>query len=116
LSWFSLLGEERNALFESAADVETIVDPKEAAEFAGLRYVSDARPGISRRLTGKGFTYTLADGSNLAEADVLKRINSLAITARLDRCLDLPACRRTHSSDRPGCQGLKAVSLPPAVP
>jgi len=36
-------------LFESAADVPTIVDPKDAAESAGLRYVSDARPGIRRR-------------------------------------------------------------------
>jgi hypothetical protein len=27
-------------LFESAADVQTIVDPKDAAESAGLRYVT----------------------------------------------------------------------------
>ena len=53
------------ALFESAADVQTIVDPKDAAESAGLRYVSDARPGIRRRKSGKGFTYTRADGSGL---------------------------------------------------
>src|SRR3954466_13559486 len=68
-----------NALFESAADVQTIVDPKDAAESAGLRYVSDARPGIRRRKSGKGFTYTRADGSRLTERDVLRRIKSLAI-------------------------------------
>src|SRR3954470_21887109 len=67
------------ALFESATDVHTIVDPKEAAESAGLRYVSDTRPGIGRRKSGKGFTYTRADGSRVAEADVLRRIKSLAI-------------------------------------
>jgi DNA topoisomerase I len=66
-------------LFESAADVQTIVDPKEAAESAGLRYVSDNRPGIRRRKSGKGFSYTRADGSRLTEADVLGRIKSLAI-------------------------------------
>jgi DNA topoisomerase-1 len=67
------------ALFESAADVQTIVDPKEAAACAGLRHVSDARPGIRRRKSGKGFTYTRPDGSRVTEADVLRRIKSLAI-------------------------------------
>jgi DNA topoisomerase I len=59
--------------------VQTIVDPKEAAESAGLRYISDTRPGIRRRKSGKGFTYTRGDGSRLTEADVLRRIKSLAI-------------------------------------
>ena len=66
-------------MFDSAADVLTIVDPKDAAESAGLRYVSDARPGISRRKSGKGFTYIRADGSKLSEAAVLRRIKALAI-------------------------------------
>jgi DNA topoisomerase I len=72
-------GGKGNALFESAADVQTIVDPKDAAEFAGLRYISDTRPGIRRRKSGKSFTYTRADGSRLTEPDVLSRIKSLAI-------------------------------------
>jgi DNA topoisomerase-1 len=67
-------------LFESvAADVQTIVDPKDAAESAGLRYVSDGRPGIRRRKSGNGFAYFRADGSRLTESDVLRRIKSLAI-------------------------------------
>jgi DNA topoisomerase-1 len=65
-------------LFDSAADVQTIVDPKDAAESAGLRYVSDTRPGVRRRKSGKG-TYTRADGCRLTEANVLSRIKSLAI-------------------------------------
>jgi DNA topoisomerase-1 len=65
-------------LFESATDAQTIVDPKDAAESAGLRYVSDARPGIRRRKSGKGFIYT-KDGSKLTEVDVLRRIKALAI-------------------------------------
>lgn len=64
---------------DSAPDVETIVDPKEAAEIAGLRYVTDARPGIRRKRAGKGFSYTRADGSKLTERDVLRRIKSLTI-------------------------------------
>ena len=64
-------------LLESPANVATIVDPKDAAETAGLRYVSDARPGIRRKKAGSGFTYTRADGSKLFEKDVLKRIKAL---------------------------------------
>jgi DNA topoisomerase I len=66
-------------LFESAADAQTIVDPRDAAESAGLRYVSDTRPGIRRRRSGKGFSYARADGSRVTEADILRRIKSLAI-------------------------------------
>jgi DNA topoisomerase-1 len=65
-------------LFEST-DVQTIVDPKDAAESAGLRYVSDARPGICRKKSGKGFNYTRADGSKLSEGDVFRRVKALAI-------------------------------------
>ena len=32
---------------------EAVVDPKEAAEHAGLTYVSDERPGIRRRKVGR---------------------------------------------------------------
>jgi DNA topoisomerase-1 len=66
-------------LLESLDNVETIIDPKDAAESAGLRYVSDARPGIRRKKAGTGFNYIRADGSKLTEKDVLKRIKALAI-------------------------------------
>src|SRR4029079_18124022 len=63
----------------ASVEIETIVDPKGAAETAGLRYVTDARPGIPRRKSGKGFTYARADGSKLTEPEVLQRIKALAI-------------------------------------
>jgi DNA topoisomerase-1 len=56
-----------------------IADPRRAAEAAGLRYVSDARPGIRRKKAGSGFAYMRADGTKLSELDVLKRIKALAI-------------------------------------
>jgi DNA topoisomerase-1 len=65
-------------VFEPASVVETI-DPKDAAESAGLRYVSDARTGIRRMRSGKGFTYKSADSSKLAAKDALRRIKALAI-------------------------------------
>jgi len=64
---------------EAADRAETAVDPKEAAESAGLRYVSDDRPGIRRKKSGKGFTYVQPDGRKLSDARVLRRIKSLAV-------------------------------------
>ena len=66
-------------LLESSDSVETIVDPKDAAEFVGLKYVSDSRAGVRRKKVGTGFAYTRADGSKLLEKDILKRIKALAV-------------------------------------
>lgn len=49
------------------------------AKDAGLRYVNDGDPGISRRRRGAGFAYAAADGAKLSDADDLRRIRSLAI-------------------------------------
>jgi DNA topoisomerase-1 len=56
-----------------------LVEPREAAEEAGLRYVSDESPGISRRRAGKGFTFRLPKGGPVKDAATLKRIRTLAI-------------------------------------
>ena len=53
--------------------------PSASAEEAGLRYVSDATPGIRRRKGGGGFTYVRADGRAVRDAATLARIRSLAI-------------------------------------
>ena len=50
-----------------------------SAEEAGLRYVSDWKPGITRKRNGKGFSYLTADGTPVRDADTLARIRSLAI-------------------------------------
>ena len=57
---------------------EAIVDVKDAAEYAGLTYVSDDKPGIRRKRAGKGFSYETAQGGKPG-ASILKRIKSLAI-------------------------------------
>ncbi len=66
-------------LVKSPDSVQAIVDPEDAAKSAGLRYVSDTRPGVRRKKAGKGFTYTRADGSKLTDSEVQKRIKALAI-------------------------------------
>jgi DNA topoisomerase-1 len=54
-------------------------DPAEAARFAGLRYVSDTRPGIRRRRSGRGFTYASPTGEPITDADRLAWIRAIAI-------------------------------------
>ena len=54
-------------------------DPVESAQAAGLRYVSDATPGIRRKRSGKGFTYVGQDGRPVRDKPTLARIRSLAI-------------------------------------
>jgi DNA topoisomerase I len=66
-------------LGHSAEDIQGIVDPKDAAESVGLRYVSDARPGIRRQRAGKGFAYLRPDGSHATDERVLARIKALAV-------------------------------------
>jgi DNA topoisomerase I len=64
---------------DSVDSGQVIVDPKDAAEAVGLRYVSDARPGINRKKAGSGFTYCRANRARLTEPDVLRRIRALAV-------------------------------------
>jgi DNA topoisomerase-1 len=66
-------------LLDPPPTTENIVDPRDAAETAGLLYVSDEEPGIRRRKSGKGFTYTKPDGKKVEDKATLDRIKSLAI-------------------------------------
>ncbi|MCV0404370.1 MAG: DNA topoisomerase IB [Chloroflexi bacterium] len=54
-------------------------DPQVAAEEAGLRYVNDTMPGITRRRAGKGFTYTGPDGRRIRDEDRIAWFKRLAI-------------------------------------
>ncbi len=58
---------------------EPITDPVESAKAAGLRYVTDTRPGITRKKTGKGFRYVDPDGKPVRDEKTLARIKSLVI-------------------------------------
>ena len=54
-------------------------DPVASAKSAGLRYVSDATPGITRRRTGKSFAYFDPKGKRVRDPDTLLRIRELVI-------------------------------------
>jgi Topoisomerase IB len=51
----------------------------EAAKEAGLRYVNDDLPGISRVAAGKGVSYRRPDGTVVKDRETLARIKRLAI-------------------------------------
>lgn len=54
-------------------------DLRDAAAEAGLVYVDDSRPGLSRRRSGKGFSYRDARGDTIRDRATLDRIRKLAI-------------------------------------
>lgn len=55
------------------------VGPGQSAKAAGLRYVSDAMPGIRRIPGRRGFHYLTASGDPIRDATTLERIRALAI-------------------------------------
>jgi DNA topoisomerase-1 len=54
-------------------------DAREAAEEAGLIYVSDDAAGLSRERRGDGFTYRRANGDRIDDDATIERIRKLAI-------------------------------------
>lgn len=62
-----------------ASRLEVATDPAKSARSAGLRYVSDSRPGITRRHAGSGFNYLGPDGKPVTDRATLDRIKALAI-------------------------------------
>jgi DNA topoisomerase-1 len=57
----------------------TVSAPQESARKAGLRYVTDDRPGIRRVRARGSFRYVLPDGKPLTDKDEIARIRALAI-------------------------------------
>ena len=51
----------------------------DSAQAAGLRYVTDAEPGIRRRRAGRGFSYVDPDGRVVREREHIRRFRSLMI-------------------------------------
>jgi DNA topoisomerase-1 len=58
---------------------ENIIDARDAAESAGLVYVDDQSGGLSRRKSGKGWSYCDATGAKIREKAVIERINRIGI-------------------------------------
>lgn len=59
--------------------LNSVDEAREAARRAGLRYVSDDEPGITRRGRGKGFSYYDPGGNSIRDPEERDRLNALAI-------------------------------------
>src|SRR5450755_3574191 len=64
---------------EKIADLEIPTDAEEAAEDAGLRYISDDQPGYSRKKNGDDVDYFDTAGKPISDETRLLRIKRLAI-------------------------------------
>jgi DNA topoisomerase-1 len=53
--------------------------PQDAARAARLRYVSDSKPGITRKAVREGWAYFQPDGRKITDEAVIDRIRKLAI-------------------------------------
>jgi DNA topoisomerase I len=58
---------------------EVALDPEASARLAGLRYVHDSDPGITRHRSRKRFSYRRLDGQPVLDQVTLSRISKLAI-------------------------------------
>ncbi|MHB8509051.1 MAG: DNA topoisomerase IB [Candidatus Dormibacteria bacterium] len=58
---------------------EALSDPVASARAAGLRYVSDLKPGITRHRAGRSFSYRYPDGAPVTDRPTLRRVKRLAI-------------------------------------
>jgi DNA topoisomerase-1 len=63
----------------AAAPEATTPDPVTSAKEAGLHYVTDRKPGITRKRAGSGYTYYAPDGSKIADRKTRARIKALVI-------------------------------------
>jgi DNA topoisomerase-1 len=66
-------------LREAMQTQENVSDSVQSARDAGLRYVSDTKPGIVRKRSGKGFRYMDANGKTVKDLETLARIKALVI-------------------------------------
>ena len=69
------LSQER----KKVAGLGIVTDPEEAAEEAGLRYVSDEDPGYTRQRRGRKFVYFDTAGKEILDETRILRLNRLAI-------------------------------------
>jgi DNA topoisomerase-1 len=82
-------------------------DPVESARAAGLRYVSDRRPGIRRERDGDGFRYLDKNGQPITDEADLRRIKALAIPPAWTDVWICPNPRGHHQATGRDAKGRK---------
>jgi DNA topoisomerase-1 len=56
-----------------------LIEHRQSAAHAGLRYVTDGANGITRKRVGTGWAYYLPNGRLIVDASIRRRLNGLAI-------------------------------------
>lgn len=64
---------------KSITQIDDVAEPIASAKAAGLRYVSDATPGIRRKKAGTHFSFVGLDGKPIHDETELQRIRSIGI-------------------------------------
>lgn len=60
-------------------DAQELIDPRQAARSARLRYVNGNEPGFRRKPWGRGFTYLDEDGDHVKDPELRQRFEDLVI-------------------------------------
>ena len=89
-----------------------VEESRQAAKTAGLRYVSDRSPGISRQRVGSRFRYVTPQGRTSPGQAGASAHPIAGDTAGVDRRLGLCTCQRSPAGHRARCPGTEAVSVP----
>lgn len=72
------LNEHRQLIRQKLA-TDLITHPENAAQKAGLRYVSDSTTGFTRQRRGRGFSYLDENRDRIQDQEILERIKALNI-------------------------------------
>jgi DNA topoisomerase-1 len=71
--------DRRRSAAMTATPPPTFSAAPDRGALTGLRHSSDDRPGISRRRSGRGFSYRDADGRTIRDPETLDRIRGIVI-------------------------------------
>jgi len=74
-------------------DADPIEDPIESAKAAGLRYVTDKKPGITRRRVDADFEYIGVDGQPITDEKTLDRVKGIGIPPAWENVWIAPIAR-----------------------
>src|ERR1700761_672418 len=78
-------------MFRDSELPERTTDVAAAIAEEGLRYVSDAAPGYTRRRTGTSFSYWDKDGKRITKKDIVRRIKSIGVPPAYERVWICPS-------------------------
>jgi len=105
----------RSAPAGSVADLNIVSDPIEAAEEAGLRYVSDAQPGYTRKAKGDDFDYFDTEGKLIRDEQRLLRVKRLAVPPAYTRVWICPSPNGHIQATGRDARGAQAIPLSRAL-